>query len=527
MKRAISRIYTVLLCIGILLIFISTYGATVKKVNPVSEEKECFVTETMVNDDVREFYLDIEQLEPESTGVLFFTAHQYIWVYEDGELIYSRENGGSVFGNTPGGGWNFVKVSPDSEELLIRLEAVYPQVRDYHVSFYQGDLLQVALNILRESIPEVLVSILDFAIGIILMIYYLIASKEMPMGKGLWYFGLFAVMMGAWSLNETEMMTVLVENRVSATYVGYIIIMLMIAPFVLFVRDLLEVEQDKIADIISIVSFVNVIICVVLHMTGIREFKQTVSFTHFLMMVDLAYLLYALMCRVKKHGVDRVAKAHLIGLGILSVAFLVDIVAFYIGARKTDVFGRFGFLFYIILLGQEAARNAVTRINAGRKAEIYKELAVKDVLTGLYNRNAFEDWEYHNKKRPGIGIVTFDLNELKHCNDTYGHAAGDEYIQSAAKLLSRAFEPGGRCYRIGGDEFCTVVENATEKWIDGRIHELEYLERQYNQDGKEVQMHIAHGYAIFDEQIDNDIEDTRSRADVKMYENKKAIKAGL
>ena len=74
MKRAISRIYTVLLCIGILLIFISTYGATVKKVNPVSEEKECFVTETMVNDDVREFYLDIEQLEPESTGVLFFTG---------------------------------------------------------------------------------------------------------------------------------------------------------------------------------------------------------------------------------------------------------------------------------------------------------------------------------------------------------------------------------------------------------------------------------------------------------------------
>lgn len=527
MKRAISTIYDVLLCIGILLIVISSYGATVKKLNPVSDVTTCSVTETAVNEDVREFYLDVEQLETGSDGIWFFTSHQYVWVYEDGELIYSLEDGGSVFGKTPGGGWNFVRVSPDSKELVIRLEAVYPRLRDYHMSFYQGNLLQGALAILRESIPEVLVSILDFIVGIFLIIYYLTASRDVSMDKGLWYFGLFAVMVGAWSLNETEMMTLLVENRVSASYAGYVIIMLMIAPFAFFVRELFEGENDKIADIISIVSFANVIICVVLHMTGIRGFKQTVSFTHFLMMVDLAYLLYALMHRMKKNGIDRAVKTQLIGLGILSGAFLVDIIAFYIGIRKTDVLGRFGFLLYILLLGKEAASNAVTRHKDGRKAEIYKELAEKDLFTGLYNRNAYEEWEYQNKKKPGIGIVTFDLNELKHCNDTYGHAAGDRYIQGAAKLLSRAFEPGGRCYRIGGDEFCVVVENATEKWIDGRIHELEYLERQYNQSAKEVKMHIAHGYAIFDEQIDSDIEDTRNRADVRMYENKKAIKAGL
>lgn len=527
MKRAITKIYAVLLSVGFILILISVHGATVKIMNPASGAVACSVTETKIDEDVREFYLDMGQLAADSNSIQFFTSHQYIWVYEDGELIYSREDGGSVFGSTPGGGWNFVKVRQDSEELVIRIEAVYPQIRDYNVTFYQGDVLQVVLDILRKSIPEVVVSILDFAVGILLMGYYLIARKEMEMGNGLWYFGLFAVMMGCWSLNESELMTVLVQNRVAASYVGYVLIMLMIAPFAFFVRDLLEVEDDKVADIISVVSYVNVIVCVVLHMTGIREFKQAVAFTHLLMMADLVYLLYALICRMRKHGIDRVAKAHLIGLGILSSAFLVDIVAYYIGARKTDVFGRFGFLLYIILLGKEAASNTIDKVKDGRKAEIYKELAVKDVLTGLYNRNAYDEWVYHNQKCPGLGIVTFDLNELKHCNDTYGHAAGDIYIQDAAKLLARAFEPGGRCYRIGGDEFCAVVENATEKWIDGRIHELEYLERQYNHDAREVQMHIAHGYAIFDEQIDSDIEETRGRADVKMYENKKAIKASL
>ncbi len=122
-------------------------------------------------------------------------------------------------------------------------------------------------------------------------------------------------------------------------------------------------------------------------------------------------------------------------------------------------------------------------------------------------------------------IATFDLNDLKYCNDTFGHAAGDKYIQDAAKLIAEVFEPAGVCYRIGGDEFCTVIRHARSEWVEERLRRLEYLERKYNEGKTDVPMRIAYGYAIFDEQYDKNMEETRNRADVKMYEKKRAIKA--
>ena len=145
--------------------------------------------------------------------------------------------------------------------------------------------------------------------------------------------------------------------------------------------------------------------------------------------------------------------------------------------------------------------------------------------TGLHNRNAYDEWVAKNARDCETAIVTFDLNDLKYCNDTFGHAAGDKYIQDAAKLISEVFEPAGVCYRIGGDEFCAVIRHARSEWVEERLRRLEYLEWKYNEGKMDVPMRIAYGYAIFDEQYDKNMEETRNRADVKMYEKKRAIKA--
>ena len=61
--------------------------------------------------------------------------------------------------------------------------------------------------------------------------------------------------------------------------------------------------------------------------------------------------------------------------------------------------------------------------------------------------------------------------------------------------------------------------------VEERLRRLEYLEWKYNEGKMDVPMRIAYGYAIFDEQYDKNMEETRNRADVKMYEKKRAIKA--
>lgn len=56
----------------------------------------------------------------------------------------------------------------------------------------------------------------------------------------------------------------------------------------------------------------------------------------------------------------------------------------------------------------------------------------------------------------GVGVMMFDLNNLKHVNDTYGHEKGDEFIQAFAYCLTRILDEHSFLARYGGDEFIII-----------------------------------------------------------------------
>ncbi len=159
------------------------------------------------------------------------------------------------------------------------------------------------------------------------------------------------------------------------------------------------------------------------------------------------------------------------------------------------------------------------------KAEVYQELALTDIQTGLQNRNSYYEWAQSRTDYNNCAIVTFDLNNLKLCNDTYGHAIGDMYIKESVKVIKNFFDDFGITYRVGGDEFVTIVENANINFIERQALAMKaYLSRnkilRVN-----VQTGIAVGYAIFDAKLDKEFSKTEKRADMLMYENKQLIKA--
>ena len=119
-----------------------------------------------------------------------------------------------------------------------------------------------------------------------------------------------------------------------------------------------------------------------------------------------------------------------------------------------------------------------------------------------------------------------DLNDLKKCNDTLGHDAGDRYIKNAARMIDTVFHDKGKCYRIGGDEFCSVMKTEESDVEQRFFDELRQLEQEYNEASSIEQIAIAYGYARFDKEKDATLMDTRNRADVMMYEHKKRMKAG-
>jgi diguanylate cyclase (GGDEF)-like protein len=101
--------------------------------------------------------------------------------------------------------------------------------------------------------------------------------------------------------------------------------------------------------------------------------------------------------------------------------------------------------------------------------------ASTDALTKLANRRKLlEDLEralaMGRDARGSHVFALYDLDGFKLYNDTYGHPAGDSLLRKLGANLAAAVEPGGRAYRLGGDEFCILVPSsagAAERIVEG------------------------------------------------------------
>ena len=122
-------------------------------------------------------------------------------------------------------------------------------------------------------------------------------------------------------------------------------------------------------------------------------------------------------------------------LAFVVIATIVDIASYYKTRNNSGIWGRLSFLVFIIILGLESARQAVASLKKGRRIEELEQFALNDSMTGFYNRNAYDYFIYNEKNIKNYMVVTFDLNNLKMCNDNYGHSSGDAYIIHSAHII--------------------------------------------------------------------------------------------
>lgn len=84
-----------------------------------------------------------------------------------------------------------------------------------------------------------------------------------------------------------------------------------------------------------------------------------------------------------------------------------------------------------------------------------------DVVTGLYNRNAYEK-KVCNEEVGTLTLVSIDANDLKKTNDSLGHEAGDELLKKIAKSIVEVWGKE-KAFRTGGDEFIVICSGTGKK----------------------------------------------------------------
>ena len=116
-------------------------------------------------------------------------------------------------------------------------------------------------------------------------------------------------------------------------------------------------------------------------------------------------------------------------------------------------------------INKERFERYVFAESAKELAEIQMRYAQYDQMTGLKNRRAYEEklLELEKDPPPEYCVIMADINGLKNANDSIGHHAGDELITGASACLAAAFEGVDTIYRIGGDEYCVIMDGPEEK----------------------------------------------------------------
>ena len=150
--------------------------------------------------------------------------------------------------------------------------------------------------------------------------------------------------------------------------------------------------------------------------------------------------------------------------------------------------------------------------------------ARQDVLTGCYNRRAYEeDWaDFRNKvasSPQGVAFLLFDCDRFKAINDTYGHAKGDRVLCIIVDAVVMALRANDRLYRLGGDEFATFLARTTPaqaKQIGQRCQSLIDAAR-FTDLGINEPVGISIGIAFCEAGQHERLDELPKQADIAMY----------
>ena len=164
-------------------------------------------------------------------------------------------------------------------------------------------------------------------------------------------------------------------------------------------------------------------------------------------------------------------------------------------------------------------------------ARLYKELqkqAIRDPLTGLFNRRyLYEtfDRELARAKRENypISIIMIDIDRFKEINDTYGHQVGDEALAALGDLLQHSTRQGDIACRYGGDEFLIIMPGLHTKDAERRAEFLRERVKSIPIDAGEESVFVTAsiGIAFYPEHGDS-LDQIMKASDDALYKAKNA-----
>ena len=185
-------------------------------------------------------------------------------------------------------------------------------------------------------------------------------------------------------------------------------------------------------------------------------------------------------------------------------------------------------------MSDDMRRYILEIIEVEKKADMMASMAMKDTLTGIRNKTAYDkevdkmNASLDSGELKEFGFAMIDLNFLKKINDTYGHEKGNISIKKLSMLVCDVFKHSP-VFRIGGDEFIAILKGND---YEHRLELIEEFKRRLDELANDTtlkpwdRISAAIGVAVYEDSAEKTVVSVFKAADANMYQNKKEMKAG-
>ena len=154
-------------------------------------------------------------------------------------------------------------------------------------------------------------------------------------------------------------------------------------------------------------------------------------------------------------------------------------------------------------------------------------MSFNDELTSLYNRRGFftladQQMKVAQRIKSRMMLFFIDIDDMKWINDTFGHREGDRALINSAAVLNETFRESDIIGRIGGDEFAIFAFDTTEMTPELIKSRLQNQLDIHNAQSCLYKLSLSIGISYYDPADPISIDELMSKADLLMYEHKRA-----
>ncbi len=401
-------------------------------------------------------------------GLEVFMGDKLLYQYQDNKFQKNMQMKGKI--------WADICLPDDTGEETICLIFESGANSQLHLNApFLGSYHDIFVKHMKDSSFTILMIVGMLGIGLLSVLIFWYTKHGQITEKRFLDVAVFLILCSLWCILDSGIYQIYGNQNAVGSVVSFYAFMLMSVPMLHFVKNTVSDRVQWIPQMWIFFFYGNAILQGILYVWLEIPYTKMLFVTHIVLFTGVVSMIILLWREYKQKKtmelsfcLNAFSVLGFCGVGALVLYWLFSIYWY-------DAVFQFGILLYIMILFAGLLRKISEDTQFRLEQAVYEKMSVKDRMTGLKNRKAFEQYlETIGKKAvlpENVLLLFVDIRGLKKINDRYGLHTGDEAVSQVAwsiRMAGNILRQNAECFRIDGNEFAIVVENPLlmpEDWM--------------------------------------------------------------